>query len=314
MNALAQQGIPFLFIIDYEMKEPIIVPIDDAASYGIYFNISKKTNHSFIKEKPQKITFSKTPVTFKKYKKAFELVQQHMKAGDSYLVNLTFPTAISTNVSLLDFFLYSDAPYRLLMEDRCVVFSPESFIRIKDGKIFSSPMKGTIPAAISDAEAVILGDEKEKAEHTTVVDLIRNDLSLAATAIRVDDFRFINRVTAQGNDLLQVSSRISGVLPKDYKNRIGDIIVSQLPAGSICGAPKKRTLEIIKEAENYKRGYYTGVFGFFDGKDLESAVMIRFIEKDGEDMYYKSGGGITVYSDADKEYQEMVDKVYVPFN
>jgi len=85
-----------------------------------------------------------------------------------------------------------------------------------------------------------------------------------------------------------------------------------LPAGSITGAPKKKTVEIIKEVENYARGYYTGVFGCFDGQNLDCAVMIRYLEKIGAQIFYKSGGGITTYSDVKSEYRELIDKVYVP--
>jgi len=85
-----------------------------------------------------------------------------------------------------------------------------------------------------------------------------------------------------------------------------------LPAGSISGAPKKKTIEIIREVEGYERGFYTGIFGYFDGKNLDSAVAIRFIEKQGEKLIFKSGGGITYQSDWEKEYEEMQKKVYVP--
>ena len=85
-----------------------------------------------------------------------------------------------------------------------------------------------------------------------------------------------------------------------------------LPAGSVTGAPKKQTVAIIRESENYERGWYTGVFGVFDGKSLDSAVMIRYIEKDSGKFCYKSGGGITYMSDPEKEYEELISKIYVP--
>ena len=87
---------------------------------------------------------------------------------------------------------------------------------------------------------------------------------------------------------------------------------SLLPAGSVSGAPKPKTIAIIREAEKESRGYYTGVFGYFDGHELNSGVMIRFIEKQGNTYYYRSGGGITTQSDALTEYQETISKVYVP--
>ena len=173
-------------------------------------------------------------------------------------------------------------------------------------------MKGTIDASEPEAETRILNDPKETAEHHTIVDLIRNDLSLVATNVAVEKFRFLNTIRTHDRTLLQVSSEITGQLPDNYKEHLGDIFHKLLPAGSICGAPKRKTLEIINKSEIYKRGFYTGVFGIFDGLDLQSAVMIRYIEKADNQLTFKSGGGITALSDPIKEYQELIDKVYVP--
>ncbi len=111
-----------------------------------------------------------------------------------------------------------------------------------------------------------------------------------------------------------MSSEITGKLSADYHKHLGDILVTLLPAGSISGAPKVKTLKIIEAAENETRGYYTGVFGYFDGENLDSGVMIRFIEQKGDRLFYRSGGGITIQSDLRSEYQEAIDKVYVPIN
>lgn len=107
----------------------------------------------------------------------------------------------------------------------------------------------------------------------------------------------------------QVSSEITGKLGADYKSKLGDILFSLLPAGSISGAPKKKTVEIIRHAEGEERGYYTGVCGYFDGESLDSCVLIRYLDEQGR---YRSGGGITFLSQLEEEYQEMIDKVYVP--
>jgi para-aminobenzoate synthetase component 1 len=174
-------------------------------------------------------------------------------------------------------------------------------------------MKGTIDAKIPNAKEKILADKKEMAEHVMVVDLLRNDLSQVATKVRVEKFRYIDTIKAGERELLQVSSKIRGDLPQKWQERLGDILVTLLPAGSITGAPKKRTTEIIEAVESYRRGYFTGIFGVFDGESLESAVMIRFIEKEGERLIYKSGGGITIDSDPQSEYNELKEKIYVPF-
>ena len=174
-------------------------------------------------------------------------------------------------------------------------------------------MKGTIDADLPGARDLLLNDEKEMAEHVTIVDLIRNDLSIHAHHVRVEKFRYIDTLVTNRKKLLQVSSVIPVQLPDNYRSKLGEIIFSMLPAGSVSGAPKEETLRIIRASEGSPRGYYTDIMGYFDGQDFDSAVMIRFIEQQGGRMIYRSGGGITFMSDPAKEYQELIDKVYVPF-
>ena len=173
-------------------------------------------------------------------------------------------------------------------------------------------MKGTIDAGLPQAKERLLTSKKELAEHFTIVDLIRNDLSMVAKNVKVDRFQYIDHIKTNRKELFQMSSEISGDLPSNYKENLGNIIFKMLPAGSITGAPKQKTLEIINEAELYDRGYYTGIFGIFDGSSLDSGVMIRYIEKTEDGFMYKSGGGITSQSILDEEYQELIDKIYIP--
>ena len=219
---------------------------------------------------------------------------------------------IETNYNLKEIFHQSKAKYKLWFKDQFVVFSPEIFVRTNGQKISSFPMKGTIDANLPDAKNIILTSKKEVAEHYTIVDLIRNDLSMVAKNVRVARFQYIDHIKTHNRELLQMSSEITGELPENYHEHLGDIIYSLLPAGSISGAPKKKTLEVINEAEQYERGYFTGIFGIFDGKNLDSGVMIRYIEKTNEGLIYKSGGGITSQSDCNEEYQELINKIYVP--
>ena len=175
-------------------------------------------------------------------------------------------------------------------------------------------MKGTIDASIPNAREIILSDKKEKAEHYTIVDLIRNDLNMVAHNVKLNKFRYIDCLETNFGDILQVSSEIVGTLPPDYLNKLGEIIFKLLPAGSISGAPKEKTLQIIHNAETHKRGFYTGICGYFDGKNLDTGVLIRFIEQREQSFNFKSGGGITHLSTAEAEYQEMIKKIYVPFS
>ena len=173
-------------------------------------------------------------------------------------------------------------------------------------------MKGTIDASIENAEQKLMENKKERWEHNTIVDLIRNDLSRVASEVRVTKFRYLEKIKTNRNEIYQTSSEIRGKLPSDWTENLGEILFKLLPAGSISGAPKAKTLEIIEEAEIAPRNYYTGIFGLFDGYSLDSAVCIRFIEQEGDKLFYKSGGGITFMSKVEEEYQEIIDKIYVP--
>lgn len=314
MNKYGAAKVPFLFIIDFEAHQPVVLPLDEVRPEEILFNVQGMSNATPPQEMdlPKGVVFSKKPVPFAQYKQSFDQALANINFGNSYLLNLSVLTPIETNLSLQEIFWRSKARYKLWYKNEWVVFSPEIFVQIKQGQIASYPMKGTIDAALPNAKEEILTNPKEMAEHTTIVDLIRNDLSQVAKQVHVARFRYIDEVATHDKTLLQVSSKVVGKLPNDYAQRIGNILFELLPAGSISGAPKKKTVEVIKAAETYDRGFYTGIFGYFDGETLDSGVMIRFIENINGKLYFKSGGGITTFSDAASEYQELTDKVYVP--
>ncbi|NTW33430.1 MAG: aminodeoxychorismate synthase component I, partial [Bacteroidetes bacterium] len=210
MNELGAAKEPFIFIIDFEMKEPLVLPLKNINASEILFDINGTANVSAQTERTT-FYFHKFPMSYKVYKKAYDIVNKNLNYGNSFLVNLTFPTKIKTNLSLKDIFLRSKAKYKLLYKDQFVVFSPEIFVQItEDGVISSFPMKGTIDASIKNAENIIINDKKEYAEHCTIVDLIRNDLSIVAKDVYVKKFRYIDRIITHEKELLQVSSCISG--------------------------------------------------------------------------------------------------------
>lgn len=314
-------------------------------------------------EEISETTWQIEPPLYEDYERSFNIVKSNIMAGNSYLTNLTCQVPVSCNLSLEEIFHRAKGKYKLLLrrkrtqaEDKdhlkeenieenltpFVCFSPETFVRIKGGRIYSYPMKGTLDASLPDAEKQLMEDRKEAAEHATIVDLIRNDLSRVAEDVRVDKYRYIDVLHTNKGNILQTSSEISGRLPEDYPHHLGEILDAQLPAGSITGAPKDKTMQIIQEAEDYDRGFYTGIMGIYDQGELNSAVMIRFIEEetspvdfetDGEknfkakegkasegkepkasrELYFKAGGGITSKSDCQREYEEVIQKIYLPF-
>jgi para-aminobenzoate synthetase component I len=312
INELGTKRIPFFFMIDFEMKKPIIYPLDELPDH-IWYDLNGVSNRKANEADSVFFRFEPNPVSKQEYTKAFTIVQGHLQYGNTFLLNLAFPSQVDTELSLEDVYHRSKAKYKLHLKDELVVFSPEIFVQIKDDYIYSYPMKGTIDAEAMGADLHILNDKKEIAEHSTIVDLIRNDLSMVAKEVRVTKFRYIETIKTNINKLHQVSSEIRGKLSSNFHDRLGSILFTLLPAGSISGAPKPKTLEIIREAELYDRGYYTGVFGIYDGETLDSGVMIRYIEQTADgSLQYRSGGGITAMSNLETEYQELIDKIYVP--
>jgi para-aminobenzoate synthetase component I len=308
----AANGKAFIFLIDFEMQKPIICPLEEAHQYGLYYNLKGMSNMEALSHPLPPIDMKSKKMSRQLYTERFQNVIHHINQGNSYLLNLTFPTEIELNLSLKEIFYKAKAPYKLLFKDNFVVFSPECFIRIIDDKIYSYPMKGTIDARLENAEALLLSSPKETWEHNTIVDLMRNDLSMIANSISITRFRYIEKIKTHKNELLQTSSEICGELPQGWQKNLGHSLLKILPAGSISGAPKEKTVEIISRSESGPRGYYTGVWGIFDGKNLDSAVLIRYIEQTEEGSYFRSGGGITACSQLDDEYEELIQKVYVP--
>lgn len=312
-NRWGQQHTPFFFMADFLAEHFFACTLSACADEDISYALAGFTNTPSAHSYSPHFSLSKSPLPFAEYEKGFRKVHESTLYGDSYLSNLCYRTPLEIDLSLQQIYQHGKAPYKLLVKDKFVVFSPESFIEITDNVIRSFPMKGTINARIPNAREELLRNAKERAEHATIVDLIRNDLSIVADQVRLERFMYLSKVRSRDSELYQASSEIVGRVKAEYTENYGSLLLKLLPAGSVSGAPKKRTLEIIAEAEVMPRGFYTGVFGIFDGSHLRSAVMIRFIEKDRDGkFFFWSGGGITSQSNARAEYNELIDKVYVP--
>ena len=234
-------------------------------------------------------------------------LQAEMRAGRSYLINYCTETAVESSEQQAALFGTSSAAYTVWLEDHFVSFSPESFISVTGNIVSTCPMKGTGTDA-----AILLADAKEQAEHATVVDLLRNDLGQVATAVKITDYRYLSRIDRSTGPLYQTSTRIAGQLPSNWRDSIGDWFPKLLPAGSISGAPKQESIGLIRAFETAPRGFFTGVALLFDGENLTSAVLIRYLDFTEPQLKFRSGAGITIYSDANAEYDEIISKVYIP--
>lgn len=311
LNRYGQSRTPILFIIDFKVQNYYIFKLNQLNQDTLFYIDGVKNFKSRFVDL-NNLELKKYPIELREYRDKFQTIQEEIASGNSYLLNLTSKSKIELNRDLLDIFYMARAKFKLYFRGEFICFSPERFVEIEQDKIYTYPMKGTINADIEDAKSKILENPKELAEHTMVVDLLRNDLGIISKRVSVERFRYIERVIAKERELYQVSSKISAQLERGWQNRLGEILVNMLPAGSISGTPKRESLKIIERVEGYSRDFFTGIFGYFDGERVDSSVMIRFIERDRDNLFYKSGGGITSDSDLNLEYQEMIDKIYIP--
>jgi para-aminobenzoate synthetase component 1 len=310
MNQLAAVQQPFLTLVDFELQHPQVLSLPELEARGIRFHFPNRPDLQRLDAPAFRLSFF--PPAYVDYEKKFQQVWRALQRGDTYLLNLTDRSRIECTWSLSQLYANTAAAYKVLMAGSWVCFSPENFVTIREGIISTFPMKGTADATAPGALQKLLENEKELAEHVTVVDLLRNDLSQVASEVSVIRFRYPTYVKTERHRLIQLSSEIRGRILPEFANSLGTVFFSLLPAGSVCGAPRDRTLQIIREAEDQPRGYYTGVAAWYDGTTLDSCVLIRFVEQDADQLFFRSGGGITLGSRPETEFQELIDKIYVP--
>ncbi len=312
MNDLGQNAIPFFFVVSFDKTQGEVCPLSELPA-DIWFDmdgvISRREFASELLTNP--VLQIVKAITYTEYEHAFSRVIEEMKAGNTYLLNLAFPTQIDLSASFEAIYGGISAGFKVKYRNKFLCFSPERFVSIHEDHIRAHPMKGTRRVQDDPDGSMLIGDSKESAEHLMVVDLLRNDLSQVSDQVRVQRFRYLEQVGSGSSRLWQTSSEIGGRMSSGWTSHVGDILDQLLPAGSVSGTPKHRTLSIIRELEP-DRGFYSGVAGVFDGKSLDSTVLIRFIEKKETTFYYHSGGGITVQSDPHQEYQELLNKIYLP--
>ena len=253
------------------------------------------------------------------YIQAFDQVQEYIKAGDCYQINLTQEFIATAQGSLLDqaqnLWELTHAPYAgyLKIDDfELLSCSPELFIEFQaNRKIKTRPIKGTMPRFEDNQQDQISKNklsqsEKDQAENVMIVDLLRNDLSVYAEIGSVETTKLFE--IESFNQVHHMVSEITAILKEDV-NPI-EMLLSALPGGSITGAPKIRAMQIIEELEGAPRGAYCGSLGYFnfDGTGRWN-ILIRSIQKYQDQLSLWAGGGITIASNAEAEYQECFDKI-----
>ena len=198
LNQWGHDKKPFVFLIDFEQKKPLAWLVDDCPDWFQF----KFTKASSLKKSETTLTeivqasgivdsgftnskvnlksenlLTKHPITLADYQHKYNQVMDALHKGDSFLMNLTIPTPVQIKLDFQTYFDHAKSKYVIWLKERFIAFSPETFIQIENGKIATFPMKGTIDASLPNAKELLLNDPKEYAEHATIVDLLRNDLS-----------------------------------------------------------------------------------------------------------------------------------------
>ncbi|QDB84246.1 anthranilate synthase component I family protein [Acinetobacter pittii] len=260
----------------------------------------------------------------KQYFDAFYKIQEYIKAGDCYQINLTQEFKAKFSGSLLnkakDLWQLTNAPYAgyLKLDDfELLSCSPELFIEFNQNKqIKTRPIKGTMPRyknAEKDfiSKQTLKNSQKDQAENVMIVDLLRNDLSIYANTGSVKTTKLFE--IESFNQVHHMVSEIVATLKDDINPM--QMLLSALPGGSITGAPKIRAMQIIEELEESARGAYCGTLGYFnfDGTGRWN-ILIRSFQQYQNQLSLWAGGGITIASNAEAEYQESLDKVSAMLN
>lgn len=263
-------------------------------------------------------TYTYPKVTKDEYFANINYIKEQIALGNTYEVNYTFPNTVWASPDGLDLYMSliseQKTPYNAFIKnefEEVLSFSPELFFKVKGGKIFTKPMKGTIGRGIDETEdnanrEFLQNDEKNRAENVMIVDLLRNDLGRIAKTgtVKVDKLFEIET----HKTLHQMTSEISAELIEN--STLWDIFNAIYPCGSITGAPKVSTMKIIEDVEPEPRGIYCGAIGVIHGSECEFSVPIRILQRKTDEPYYTchTGGAIVWDSTAEDEWNEALLK------
>jgi anthranilate synthase component 1 len=260
------------------------------------------------------------PSTFTKedFCAAVERVKEYIVAGDAFQVVLSQRfSQPAAGARPLDVYralrVINPSPYMFHLEfpdARVTGASPETLVRLSDGRVELRPIAGTRPRGATAAEddrlaAELLADPKELAEHLMLIDLGRNDVGRVAAvgSVHVPERMVVERYS----HVMHLTSHVVGTLAPG--KRWLDVLRAAFPAGTLSGAPKIRAMEIIDELEPHQRGIYGGAVGYvsYTG-NIDLAIAIRTLVSDGDTVYVQAGAGLVADSVPETEYEETVNK------
>jgi len=267
------------------------------------------------KEKPFAVRNPKSNVNFSEYARDIQRIHDHIAAGDVY--QITYCIKLKFGFDGCGYSLYrkllreQPVPYPAYIETddfQILSLSPEMFLKKRQERIATKPMKGTWPRGSNAFTDLFSGwrlhtDSKNRAENVMIADLLRNDLGRVGTRIRAPKLFEVARYTT----LYQMTSTVTGLIPKELK--FLDLFKAVFPSGSVTGAPKIRAMEVIREIEREERKIYTGSIGYIaPNRDLFFNIPIRTLLLEKEKAEMGIGGGIVWDSTAQGEWDEGVLK------
>ena len=292
--------------------------INNDESRSILQRIEYGLNDTVIEnEAPLSIKKLDVDIDQTRYKQAFDRIQQYLLDGDCYQINFArcfyaeqtgSPWAsyqLLRKSNPVPFGAYLDFPFAKIL---CA--SPERFLKLKNGKVETRPIKGTRPRSSNSEEDDLLkysltNSSKDRAENLMIVDLLRNDLGKTCKTgsiktpelFTVESFPTVHHLV----------STVEGELEND-KSAL-DLLFHCFPGGSVTGAPKKRAMEIIDELEEHRRGIYCGSVGYISySGNMDTNIAIRTMTVTNHKLSFWAGGAIVTDSELEKEFQETQDK------
>ena len=295
LHALYDEAVERLGAVAERLARPLLVtPVDVAETPPL----------------PADVTANMSSAQFEM---AVDVAKEYIRAGDIFQVVLSKRYEVALEADPFHVYrvlrLVNPSPYMYFVREGGVAIagsSPESMVKVRDGRVEVRPIAGTKPRGSTEADdaaraGLLLEDPKERAEHVMLVDLARNDVGRIAKfgTRKVDEFFALERYS----HVMHIVSSVSGEL----RAGIGpiDVLRATFPAGTLSGAPKVRAMEIIDELEDTRRGPYGGVVGYFDySGNLDTAITIRTLVATGATGYVQAGAGIVHDSDPASEDDE----------
>lgn len=262
-------------------------------------------------------------VSEKEYCNIVEKTKEYIRDGDIFQAVISRKFTCKYDGCLINAYrvlrTINPSPYMVYMnidDDEIISTSPETLVRLQNGRLYTFPVAGSRPRGKTDEEDIaleksLLSDEKELSEHNMLVDLGRNDLGRISKydSVEVTKYMVIHRYSK----IMHICSQVESNIRDDCDAM--DAIESVLPAGTLSGAPKIRACEIIEDQEALPRDIYGGALGYMDFTgNLDTCIAIRMAYKKGENVYVQAGGGIVADSVPKNEYEESANKAAAVMN